>query len=97
MGPPRAGATGSAVDTFAQAVAPIQETQPKRHRGRVPLWIVRIGVIAVFLALVEVAVRTEILNPFFVPEPSAVLVGMLAPGQQHEQSCHAAVERGAPV
>ncbi|MBA3523410.1 MAG: ABC transporter permease subunit [Geodermatophilaceae bacterium] len=77
MGSPRPEATASAVDTSTQAGPPIQETQAKRHRGRVPMWIVRIGVIVVFLALVEVAVRTEFLNPFFVPEPSAVFVGML--------------------
>lgn len=66
----------SSVDTATQSLPP-PEAGPKRRRGaEVPMWIVRIVMIAIFLALVEVAVRTEILNPFFVPEPSSVLAGM---------------------
>lgn len=42
------------------------------------MWVVRILVVAAFLALVELAVRTRILNPFFVPPPSEVLPRMVA-------------------
>lgn len=52
---------------------------PATDRGqdaRLPLWTVRIAVIAVFLVLVEIAVRTEALNPFFVPRPSDVVLRM---------------------
>lgn len=52
--------------------------QPARgaDNRRLPMWLVRILVIAGFLALVELAVRTEVLNPFFVPPPSDVLERM---------------------
>lgn len=40
------------------------------------MWIVRLLVIAGFLGLVELAVRTSVLNPFFVPPPSDVLIRM---------------------
>lgn len=67
-----------AIDTSTQAVSPPPSDQPRRRRGPVPpMWIVRIAVIVVVLGLVEAAVRTEILNPFFVPEPSDVLGGMV--------------------
>ena len=62
---------------------PAPGTPPPPAAGRrrrlgpaVPLWIVRLAVIAAFLVLVEVAVRTEVINPFFVPRPSDVLVRM---------------------
>lgn len=44
----------------------------------VPMWVVRIAVVAVFLALVEAAVRVGVLNPFFIPLPSDVLGRMVA-------------------
>ncbi|RZU30833.1 ABC transporter permease [Blastococcus saxobsidens] len=40
------------------------------------MWIVRIAVIVVFLVLVEIAVRTELINPFFVPRPSEAVARM---------------------
>lgn len=48
----------------------------RRRRLGLPLWIIRIGLIVVGLSLVEVGVRTEIIDPFFVPRPSDVLVRM---------------------
>ncbi|MEQ3549847.1 ABC transporter permease subunit [Pseudonocardia nematodicida] len=45
-------------------------------RFRVPLWIVRVALIGVLLALVELGVRLRFLDPFFVPLPSRVVVGM---------------------
>lgn len=47
-----------------------------RNRAAVPLWLVRVAVIAGCLVLIEIAVRTEALNPFFVARPSEVVVRM---------------------
>lgn len=60
------------------AVVNVQPPVGEAGRGWMPLWLVRIAVIAGFLALVELAVRTEIVNPFFVPPPSDVLQRMVA-------------------
>lgn len=41
-----------------------------------PLWLARMLVVVAFLALLEAAVRMELINPFFVPPPSEFLVQM---------------------
>jgi NitT/TauT family transport system permease protein len=58
------------------AVAGPQPPAGDTGRRWMPMWLVRIAAIAAFLALVQLAVRTEILNPFFVPPPSDVLQRM---------------------
>lgn len=52
------------------------QSLPDRTARRVPLWVVRIALIGVVLALVEVAVRTEVVDPFFVARPSEVVLQM---------------------
>lgn len=64
--PPAAGA----------AVAGRPASGADNRRRWLPMWLVRVLAIAGFLALVELAVRIEVLNPFFVPPPSDVLVRM---------------------
>jgi ABC-type nitrate/sulfonate/bicarbonate transport system permease component len=74
---PAAGAALSVGSTTAAAPRPPSGGR-RRRRGRVPpIWVVRLAVIGVFLALVELAVRMEFLNPFFVPRPTAVLSRMV--------------------
>jgi NitT/TauT family transport system permease protein len=61
----------------ASGVSPAPAAGRRRREGSaIPLWVVRVGLIAAFLAVVEAAVRTEVINPFFVPRPSDVLVQM---------------------
>lgn len=70
---------GPALKASPAAGAAVAGPQPHAgDAGRrwIPMWVVRIAVIAAFLALVEIAVRTEVLNPFFVPPPSDVLARM---------------------
>jgi ABC-type nitrate/sulfonate/bicarbonate transport system permease component len=42
-----------------------------------PLWLARTLVLVAFLALLEVAVRVGLINPFFVPPPSEFLAQMV--------------------
>lgn len=46
--------------------------------ARPPIWVVRILLVVGFLALIQLAVATEFLNPFFVPLPTEVIQGVLA-------------------
>lgn len=47
-----------------------------RVRRRPPMWVVRVALIALFVVLAELAVRAELINPFFVARPSEVIVRM---------------------
>lgn len=59
--------------------APQRSTGRREGRARlarIPVWVARILVVIVAGLLLEVAVRVELLNPFFVARPSAFLSQM---------------------